>query len=311
MIKDIRVFITGHRGYIGASLYCMLNTIPSFSAVQGYDLVGGDDILDKTNLTTSMVNFKPNIVIHLAALSSVSACNEDILQAIRENAIGTLNVLEAMKVAGCKNIIYASTSSVYGDSPAVPYDEESPAYPCSVYGYSKLLGEHVIWSHDDCNYLIYRMFNVIGKSGYNDIDAMSHPGYDRLFSALKSGEVTVYGDDYNTSDGTCNRDYVALKDVLVAYVNGILTLMGSTIPIKEVINICSGKMWSVESIIRLWDEVLRISDNSSEMINKTYGPRREGDPPSVYGTNTKALKVINWKPIRKMENIICNLCVDK
>lgn len=310
--SNVRVFITGHKGYIGSALFRMLNKIPSIDEVQGYDIVDGNDITNKDTLIDSMCKFQPTIVVHLAALSSVSACNENKHNAIIQNGVGTYNVLQAMKKSGCKHIIYASTSSVYGNA-SVPYEEEDSLLPCSSYGYTKLLGEHAIYNHyynTNGSYLIYRMFNVVGNSGYKDIDNIANPGYDRLFAALKSGSVVVYGNDYRTLDGTCERDYVALQDVLTAYINGIFLIHSSNDKIREIINISTGRPWSVDSIVRLWNEICNITNINFKNIDKTYGKRREGDPPSVYGDNSKALKIINWKPLRKMESIICDLCTN-
>ena len=324
--RSMRVFITGHRGYIGSTLFRLMKEVSFISRVEGYDIIDGNDILNTNILINRMKNFRPDVVIHLAALSSVAACNGNTSRAILYNAIGTRNVLAAMQKSGCKNIIYAGTSSVYGNSSRkeLPYTEDSPVEPCSPYGISKLLGECVIFNHyhnrnAPGNYLIFRMFNVVGTSSYPDIDRNSNPGYDRLFSALESGHVTIYGTDYPTYDGTCQRDYVSLKDVCIAFLNG-LEVMSNGDKIQEIINICTGRPCSVERIINTWNSITKSSsqliktNNSTKLLPKverSYGPRREGDPAIVYGSNEKANEVLNWKPIRKIEDIIRDLAHDK
>jgi len=249
----------------------------------GYDIVEGDDIMDINNLTFSMLKFQPTIVIHLAALSSVTACNEDVKKAIKINGIGTRNVLNAMKLSGCNNIIYASTSAVYGDNAQLPYTESDNTKPCSNYGISKLLGEDVIYNYfdlqmNDGSYLIYRMFNVIGTSGFKALDHIINleqspivleassdkivvsdrkpHNCDRLFASLESGNIIIYGRDYPTLDGTCERDYIALKDICLAYISGINMILQKN-RVREIINICTEIKKSVIDIIEIWNNISR------------------------------------------------------
>ena len=307
--QKLSILITGHRGYIGSALMELLKDKYYIGRIIGYDIIDGDDILDEIKLSNIMILNKIDLVIHLAALSSVSACMEDSALADRINVRGTYSVLNAMKISGCKNIIYASTSSVYGDNKHLPYREDQDLNPCSPYGTSKLLGEYAILEHyrlnNIGNYLIFRMFNVVGTSGFKDIDSMSNPGYDRLFAGLQSGKITIYGKDYETLDGTCERDYVSLKDVCLAYIKGIKTIYNGTLKlqlsqdhnlddlwnfgrnytstnqhsnldiinksvdkIQWIINICSGKPLSVKCIITEWD---RISSDIQDNIDKYPG----------------------------------------
>lgn len=320
----ISVMVTGHRGYIGSALVQFLSSIRFINRIIGYDISDGNDILDYNNLINVMKSNDIDLVIHLAALSCITSCNENPRLAIRMNAIGTRNILNAMKECGCNNIIYASTSSVYGNKGDLPYSEDMHLFPCSIYGISKLLGEHAIYNHYELkgnpgSYLIFRMFNVVGSSGFNNIDSNVNPGYDRLFTALQSGNITIYGKNYPTLDGTCERDYVSLKDVCQAYINGIIIMMSKR-EIRSTINICSGDTNSVKRIIYLWNLTRHLIQHKSPRyeksnllpyVNYTYGSRRKGDPYRIYGSNEKAFKVIRWKPKRKIENIIFDLSVDK
>lgn len=318
----VTILITGHRGYIGSALFRTLSELNVIDRIVGYDLVDGDDILNYERLLSTMMKSRPDIVIHLAALSSVTACNDDPKLAIKINGQGTLNVLNAMKEVGCEHIIYASTSSVYGDSKELPYNENSAIKPCSPYGVTKLLGEHAIFNHyivkgNVGNYLIFRMFNVVGSSGYSDIDAITSSGYDRLFGALQSGLVNIYGNNYPTFDGTCERDYVALKDVCDAYIKGIIVI-GCKCKVREVINISTEEPVSVKWIIEVWNNISerirnrpRIEYNPLPYVRCSYGPRRAGDPPKVCGSNKKAKTTLEWTPKRKIEDVIYDLAHDK
>ena len=320
----LNILITGHRGYIGSALTRYLQQQSIINNVVGYDLVEGDDIMNVNKLTTVMIRENITVVIHLAAQSSISSCNDDPELANQINGTGTNNVLTAMKNSGCSNIIYASTSSVYGNESNQQYIESNYTVPCSSYGSSKLLGELAILNHySDKNitggYLLYRMFNVVGTSGYSDIDNSVHPGYDRLFGALQTGKVTIYGQDYDTVDGTCQRDYISLKDICNAYLQGAVKL-STTNNIRNIINICTSNPISVMQIIASWNSChnkILIKDLAYTLCNKlpyitfTIGARRIGDPSVVYGSNSKAKEVLNWQPIRKIDDIIRDIAIDK
>ena len=267
--SSLRVFITGHRGYIGSALFRAMTKFSLISEVEGYDIIEGHDILDLDSLVIRMMSFQPHVVVHLAALSSVTACNENWKKSVSYNAVGTRNVLTAMKQCGCNNIIYASTSSVYGDTSKLPYTEDSVVNPCSPYGISKLLGEQVIYNYYNSqdtpgNFLIYRMFNVVGTSGYSDVDNVSNPGYDRLFAALESGHLTIYGNDYPTYDGTCQRDYVSLKDVCSAFLKGV-KVVKSNRQTRKIINICTGHPCSVQTIVNTWNAISKHLLSNTEL----------------------------------------------
>lgn len=300
----LNILITGHKGYIGSTLTQFLTTAFTCNII-GYDHADGNDIMDYNNLLISMKNI--DIVIHLAALSTVSACNDDPTYANIVNGIGTQNVLKAMTECGCNRIIYASTSSIYGSNKVLPYTEDMVPSPCSAYGVSKLLGEQAINEYDG-NYLIYRMFNICGeKEGMN---VATNVGHDRLFGALKSGRVNVYGKDFETADGTCERDYVSLTDTCRAYVLGVEALCANE-TMRETINICSGQLSSVDYIIKTWNNISNMDDFSLPKVTSIYGDRRLGDPPKVYGCNELANKIIKWQPKMSVIDIIIELAIKR
>jgi UDP-glucose 4-epimerase len=321
---SLNVLITGNCGFVGAALTKYLSSISFIRNVVGYDIVNGDDICDTERLTMVMSANSINLVIHLAALSTVSACNESPLLAVKINASGTRSVLRAMTESGCQHIIYASTSSVYGKSRNLPYRENTLLVPCSPYGISKLLGEHAIFNHYDVqnhpgSYVILRFFNIVGSISYKEVDSVASAGYDRLFGALESGNITIYGNDYHTRDGTCERDYVALKDVCRAILDAISAIIERK-RIRTVVNICRGIPVSVKQIISMWNTISNSIHNKESgyenchrlpYVKYSYGSRRKGDPARVYGSNDKAYKLIDWKPRKKMEDIIYDLSQDK
>ena len=309
------IFVTGGRGYIGSALVRTLDNVDDISRITVYDKVEGNDINNYDRLVQSMKDADPHIVIHLAAVSSVPECNDNIQGAIRTNGIGTINVMNAMKACGCNRIIYASTAAVYDKNEHVPYTETSNVKPSSVYGSTKLLSEHVIFSHfynNDGQYVILRMFNVVGTSGYSDIDRKPSAGYDKLFNALESGHLTIYGNNYNTYDGTGVRDYVALKDVCRAYLAAIYLLMYND-NIREIMNISSGTKCSVLDLISKWNYIRNClpRPHTFPFVTWAIGPQREGDVGVACADNNKAYKIMRWKPKKRMDDIIREIAADK
>ena len=154
---------------------------------------------------------------------------------------------------------------------------------------------------------------------------VANSGYDRLFGALESGNITIYGNDYlTTSDGTCERDYISLKDICSAYIKGIDTIFGITpsqnpkeksINIKYILNICWGVPLSVRHIIDTWNKLsnnfIPINGKKLPYVQETYGSRREGDPSIVYGSNYLAKEIIHWSPEKTLEDIIIEIGIDK
>lgn len=309
-IGPTNILLTGHLGYIGSAVYYALHNDPFIDNVIGYDIIEGNDIMDYEKLVKVMTRQSITCVVHLAAMSTVTDCNNDPRGASRINCKGTNNVLKAMEASGCRHIIYASTSSVYGSNPSIPHKERHKTFPCSSYGLSKLWGEFAIqnlYDHKnyDGKYIIFRMFNVVGTAGVKHIDKRKFPASDRLFSALESGAITVYGYDYFTKDGTCERDYVALKDVVMAYRLAIEEIfIGDTQP--GIINIGSGKVTSVKEIIDEWNSL-----NDLSKVIVTYGDRRQGDPEKVVANIKKAKRVLSWVPERKIEAIIREIVIDR
>lgn len=272
----MRILITGDQGYIGSAIKSYLET----NEIIGYDLVNNQDILDYELLNSTMKNI--DLVIHLAACSTVSTCTNQPELAYQINELGTQNILQAMKANNCNKIIYASTSSVYGQG--TDLTEESPINAESVYGASKYAGEKLI-TNSGLNYTIFRMFNVVGQVNSQKF------GFDRLFGALISGHVNIYGIDYPTKDGTCERDYISLADVCRAYKLAVNSNLS-----KVILNLSVGYPKSVLEVI---SEYSKFNQLTVACIN-----RRIGDPAIVYGNNSKIRELLMWKPLDGLEEIV-------
>lgn len=285
---DQYVLVTGNAGYIGKSLIEHMSHQKKYICL-GYDIENGLDILDEESLNSIFRKYNISIVIHLAAFSSVPICEENPQKAYKVNVEGTKNIINVMKKYGCNKIVYASTSSVYDDTECL-LTEKSMINPQSVYAQTKYDAEKIIIK-SNVNYVILRMFNVVGI-----LDGIkSNLGYDRLFSSLMSGNITIYGNDYNTKDGTCIRDYVNIADVCRAYYLSLDYLSDKKKSI--IINISSSVGTSVIDIVNLWKI-------KNPKLIVSYGQKRKGDKITTIGSNDLALSTIKWKPVHTINETI-------
>lgn len=313
-----RVLVTGGSGYIGTMICHKLNHDCLIDKVINYDITNGDDILDTKNLVNYLTTFKINIIIHLAAASTVHICESNPPYAFKQNVMGTKSIISAMKQTGCNHIIFASTSSVYGNDTdkfayckkqCIPEEEvqriccedDLRINPCSMYGVTKLMGEQIIYNaylngHITGSYIFFRMFNVIGPS----LTKLKNNGSDRLIGALESGSITIYGTDYDTKDGTCERDYISLYDTVNGYIKGIHKITSTVgVDFRETINICTGSVTSVREILTHWKKY-------SPCVVQ-YGDKRKGDPVTVCGDPQKARNVLGWRATKKIDDIVFDL----
>ena len=240
-------------------------------------------------------------IIHFAAFKAVGESVEQPLKYYHNNISSLINVLDLSKKFNVKNLIFSSSCSVYGNIERLPVDENTPLPKAeSPYAYTKQIGEIMI--HDVCkinpefNAISLRYFNPVGAhvSGMIGESAINKP--NNLVPIItgtaigKLNQLTVYGNDYPTRDGTCIRDYIHVTDIARAHVLAIDKLLHEKPSINyDVINLGSGNGISVLEMI---DAFEKISDTK---LNYTFGPRRPGDVIAVYADNTKARKLLNWK----------------
>lgn len=298
----MKVLVTGGAGYIGSITTELLLD-------RGYEVVVFDnlerghrdavdpraslivgDLRNREDIISAMRSAKPAAVLHFAAYALVGESMEDPMLYFRNNVLGGINLAEAMKVAEVPVIIFSSTCATYGIPERVPMSEDLPQRPANPYGESKLLLEKILqWrdERDGTRSVFLRYFNAAGateKYGEHH-DPETHLIPNVLFAAQGRREkVTVFGDDYETPDGTCIRDYIHIVDLAEAH---ILALE------KEVrggFNLGNGAGFSVKEVIDAAREV------TGRPIRVEIGPRRPGDPPRLVADATKAHKVLGWKP---------------
>ncbi len=197
-----------------------------------------------------------------------------------------------MKDAGVRHFLFSSTAAVYGEPESTPITEESRLAPVNSYGNTKLSIERML---GDCrkgwglNFLSLRYFNAAGASGIHGEDHRPETHLIPLVIDAACGrreELTVFGDDYPTPDGTCVRDYIHVRDLATAHLLGIDKLVGGY---SGALNLGNGRGFSVLEVIKAASEVI------GKEVPFSVGPKREGDPAVLVASSEKAEEVLGWK----------------
>lgn len=310
------ILVTGGAGYIGSHTVISLiergedviiidNLVKGHkSAIKGgkfyYGDIRNEELLDKV--------FKENqieAVIHFAAYSLVGESVKNPIKYYNNNVIGGITLLNSMKKHGVKNIVFSSTAAVYGEPQNTPILEKDKTNPTNPYGESKLAVEKMLkWAGDigDINYIALRYFNAAGahESGIigEDHRPETHLIPIILETALgKRGKIIIFGDDYNTFDGTCIRDYIHVMDLSNAHVLALdkLRKHGTS----GVYNLGNGKGFSVKEVVNKAKVVTGLD------IPVEIGPKRLGDPAILVASCEAAKQELNWNPqYNSLEKII-------
>lgn len=251
---------------------------------------------------------KENIeaIMHFAANSLVGESITDPLKYFDNNVYGTQIVLEIMKAHGVKHIVFSSTAAVYGEQKVMPITEESASQPTNTYGETKLIMEKMMgWCEKAfaLKYVALRYFNVAGARGDGQIGEDHNPETHLIPVVLETAlgkrpVITVFGDDYDTADGTCIRDYIHVEDLIDAHILALRYLQNGGH--SSVFNLGSSQGFSVKEIIETAKEVTGID------IPVQMGIRRSGDPSTLIAASEKAKQVLGWIPERTSIQRIIN-----
>lgn len=310
------VLVTGGAGYIGS--HAVLELLKEkFKVVVIDTFEKGKIIFEDTNIRYYKGNirnsklmdriFEENeidTVMHFAGYISVPESIKKPDKYYLNNTYSTLCLLKSMKKNNIKNIIFSSTAAVYGNiENKGRIDEEYKISPINPYGKSKYMAEEIIKDmaqNNDVNYVIFRYFNVAGadkdlKSGQNNknITALI-PNILKCLNDKKK-ELYIFGNDYNTKDGTCIRDYVYITDLVKAHILAINFLNENK---NEIFNLGSEKGFSILEIIHTLESI------SNKKINYIFKNRRNGDPEEVTASSKKAKKMLGWKNSTNIRNIL-------
>eukprot|EP01135_Chromosphaera_perkinsii_P005024 Nk52_evm1s311 gene=Nk52_evmTU1s311 len=255
------------------------------------------DIMNREALDGVFKKYNIDTVIHFAALKSVGESVAKPLWYYQNNIAGTLNLVEVMSKHGCKNIVFSSSATVYGDPKYLPLTEDHPLAPTNPYGQTKFMVEQILKdvavSDPEWNVVLLRYFNPVGahKSGEIGEDPSGVPANLMPFVAQvavgRREHVNVFGDDYDTKDGTGVRDYIHVVDLAKGHVAAVRHL-------KEkcgcvVYNLGTGAGYSVLDMIKAMEK------SSGKTIPYKIAPRRPGDIASCYADPCLAQQALKWK----------------
>lgn len=274
-------------------------------SVKVYEL----DIKDKTALETVFKENKIDAVIHFAGLKAVGESVAKPVLYYRNNIDTTLSLLECMEEFGVKNIIFSSSATVYGEENPVPYTEKMKRGTCTnPYGWTKVMMEQILEdaanADKELSVVLLRYFNPIGahESGKIGEDPQGIPNnlmpYVAQVAVGRREKLTIFGNDYDTPDGTCRRDYIHVVDLAKGHVKAIDYILSHEG--VEIFNLGTGTPYSVTEIVETFENV------NDMKINHVYGDRRPGDLPESYANADKALEVLGWKT----EKTLADMCRD-
>ncbi len=308
------ILVVGGAGYIGShTVRELLNNnydvvvVDNFStghreAISNVKNIEVADLLDRNSLDIIFKKYSIDTVIHFAASISVPESVENPEKYYSNNLIGTLNLLNVMKDNNVKNIVFSSTAAVFGNPEYVPVDEKHPNFPINPYGMTKLMVEKVLNDYRSAygfNYIALRYFNAAGCSS-DGVIGVSNKNESHLIPIVLQAingvreKLFVFGNDYNTKDGTCIRDYIHVEDLAVAHRLAIENLD----KFSGVINLGTGVGASVNEIIKLSEEI------TGKICPVEYKDRRAGDPAILIADNKLAYEILGWKPEKNIKEII-------
>ncbi|MHC4942443.1 MAG: UDP-glucose 4-epimerase GalE [Planctomycetota bacterium] len=300
------ILVLGGAGYIGSHTVKRLKArgeevIVYDDLSQGHrealsdTLLVEGDVNDRARLCETMKSHKVDSVIHFAAHCYVGESVEHPAKYYHNNVSGMVSVLNAMKEADVKRIIFSSSAATYGIPDRVPIPEDAPTNPINPYGRSKLMMEQMMADYEHAygiGYTALRYFNAAGADDEGILgewhDPETHIIPLTIYAALGIRDaITVFGEDYDTPDGSCIRDYIHVDDLADAHILALERLrQGGK---SRAFNLGNGKGYSVKEVV---DEVHRISGREFKVIK---GPARAGDPPSLVADAAQAEKELGWK----------------
>jgi UDP-arabinose 4-epimerase len=314
--REKAVLVTGGAGYIGSHA-CKALGQAGYLPVTYDNLVYGHewavrwgpleqgDILDRTRLDEVMNRYNPKAVMHFAAFAYVGESVADPGKYYRNNVMGSLTLLEAMRDHGSRRFVFSSTCATYGIPDSLPILENAPQNPINPYGASKLFVERMLKDFETTHgisSIALRYFNAAGADPDNEIGESHDPETHLIPLVLDAAsgrrpDVTIFGTDYPTPDGTCIRDYIHVSDLADAHVKALQALEGGSPP--SAYNLGNGRGFSVREVIDAAERVTGLK------VPAPIGERRPGDPARLISDASKARRELGWEPkIAELDQII-------
>ena len=309
----MRVLVTGGAGYIGSHgaralarrghdvvIYDNLST-GHRKLAKGFELVEGH-VGDASALTRALRG--ADAVMHFAAHSLVGESVQNPRKYFENNVRDGLVLLNTCLEAGVHRFIFSSTAAVYGDPQEVPIAEDAPKAPVNPYGMSKLAFEYALQSYDAAyglRFMSLRYFNAAGCHDSGEIGELHNPETHLIPAALQAAtgartELQIFGDDYDTPDGTCVRDFIHVEDLAAAHVLALESLAGGGR--SGILNLGTGKGHTVKQVVATIERVF------GRELKKRVAGRRPGDPPVLLADPSCAEKLLGWKATRSLEDMV-------
>lgn len=318
-----KILVTGGAGYIGSHTIIELLSNPDYEVIsvdnfsnslptiyERVEKITGRsfktyevDLCDR-DVARKMFEENPDIagVIHFAAFKSVPESVADPLKYYHNNFASLVNILECLRDFNITSFIFSSSCSVYGNIDKLPVNEDSPLNKAeSPYAYTKQVGEVMIRDFanisPNISSMALRYFNPVGAHVSGELGELPINKPNNLVPVItqtaigKIPQMTVFGDDYDTRDGTCIRDYIHVTDIADAHVRGLEHLFEKKNASNYIVlNLGSGSGVSVLEAINMFQEI------SGVKLNYKLGPRRSGDVEAIYSDSSRAEKMLGWKP---------------
>lgn len=302
----MKILVTGGAGYIGSHTVSLLqekgyevvvfdNLVYGHKQAVSCPLVVGD-LLNKKQINEVFEKNKLGGVIHFAAYALAGESMEKPGEYFKNNILGGLNLLEAMRIYKVDKIVFSSTCAIYGYPKRLPVTEGESKKPVSVYGESKLIFEKILGWYDKIfgiKNVCLRYFNACGASLDGSIGEDHNPETHIIPVAMKVAlgqkeKFVVFGDNYHTPDGTCIRDYIHVLDLADSHIKALEYLFNQNE--SNYFNVGAGRGYSNKEIVEMIKKVTGVD------FKVEIGPPRPGDPDAIWADNSKIRKVLGWKP---------------
>ena len=301
------VLVTGGAGYIGSHT-CKALRAAGITPVTYDNLIYGHewavkwgpfeqgDILDPVRLGEVFALYRPSAVLHFAGFGYVGESVADPAKYYRNNVLGTLSLLEAMRSHRVGQIVFSSTCATYGVPEQIPISEDSRQVPINPYGGSKLMVERILLDYGAAyglKSMSLRYFNAAGADPEGEIGEDHEPELHLIPLILEAAlgirsEITIFGDDFDTPDGTCVRDYIHVSDIADAHVLALKKLEQGVV--RPAYNLGTGFGVSVTELI---ESVRAITGRDFKVVR---GQRRVGDPATLLADPRRARNELGWEP---------------
>ena len=304
----MKVLVSGGAGYIGShTVYELIEN--NYEVVIADNLQNGHieavhplakfykgDIRDQIFLDSLFQKENIDTVVHFAADALVAESMTNPLKYYDNNLYGTMVLLKSMVKNKVKNIVFASTAATYGEPESIPVPETHRTCPTNTYGETKLAMEKMIgWSSAayNLNYIALRYFNAAGAHKSGKIGESHKPETHLIPLVLETAndkrpEISIFGDDYDTKDGTCVRDYIHVSDLAKAHILALEYLNNGGK--GDIFNLGNGLGFSVKEVIEACRQV------TNHSIPVRISPRRDGDPAVLVASSQKAKSILGWQP---------------